>query len=72
VGPARRRRTHGPRRRRADPHGGCGPLVLIGEARRSAGSLIVVRVGLPDEDVVRRRVAAVLLYLAETDGLDPL
>jgi DNA-binding NarL/FixJ family response regulator len=42
-------------------------LVLTKRAVEKHVGAIFVRLGLPDEEVVSRRVAAVLLYLSETD-----
>jgi len=47
-------------------------LVLTKRAVEKHVGAIFVRLSLPDEEVVSRRVAAVLLYLAETDDQDPL
>jgi DNA-binding NarL/FixJ family response regulator len=42
-------------------------LVLTKRAVEKHVGAIFLRLSLPDEEVVSRRVAAVLLYLAETD-----
>ena len=47
-------------------------LVLTKRAVEKHVGAIFVRLSLPDEEVVSRRVAAVLVYLAETENQHPL
>jgi DNA-binding NarL/FixJ family response regulator len=47
-------------------------LVLTKRAVETHVGAIFVRLGLPDDEVVSRRVAAVLLYLSELDDQRPL
>jgi hypothetical protein len=46
-------------------------LVLTKRAVEKHVGAIFLRLGLPDEQLVSRRVTAVLMYLAEADARDP-